>query len=156
MSRRTRRVVAVIALCVAAGAALGVGGYDAASSERGVDVDVADDEHAYLGINDSVSCSGDVTLLTNRFPEPITGGTVTATVHGGNLTVGGHRYTDDEQLTIGVGTNDDEDLGVGEVDPGGSLTVTVKSGTATEITIDVRVYGDGFDVSIDGRHVDVC
>lgn len=56
MSRRTRRVVALVALCVAASMALGVGSYSSVSAERSVSVSVVPPEEAYLGFGDDLQC----------------------------------------------------------------------------------------------------
>jgi uncharacterized membrane protein YdfJ with MMPL/SSD domain len=56
MSRRTRRVLALVALCVAASMALGVGSYSSVSAERSVSVSVVPPEEAYLGFDDRLRC----------------------------------------------------------------------------------------------------
>jgi len=56
MSRRTRRVVAVVALCVAISLSLGVGSYGSVSAERSVNVSVAPPEDAYLAFGDELQC----------------------------------------------------------------------------------------------------
>jgi hypothetical protein len=68
MSRR-RRIVALLALCVAASMALGVGGYSSVSAERNVTVAVAPPEAAYLGLAEELQCNtgGDDDLVRNQF-----------------------------------------------------------------------------------------
>ncbi|RCU48385.1 hypothetical protein DU504_14385 [Haloplanus salinus] len=56
MSRRTRRVVALVALCVAASMALGVGSYSSVSAERDVSVSVVAGDKAYLGLDEDLTC----------------------------------------------------------------------------------------------------
>ena len=59
MSRRTRRVVALVALCVAASMALGVGSYSSVSAERSVSV--VPSEEAYLAFAEEgeLQCGAD-------------------------------------------------------------------------------------------------
>ncbi|AXG07293.1 hypothetical protein DU500_13145 [Haloplanus rubicundus] len=56
MSRRTRRIVALVALCIAASMALGVGSYSSVSAERSVSVSVVPPEEAYLGFDENLRC----------------------------------------------------------------------------------------------------
>lgn len=68
MSRRTRRALALVALCVSTSMALGVGSYGSMSAERSVNVSVAPPEEAYLGVADELRCGTDGTdLVRNQF-----------------------------------------------------------------------------------------
>ena len=78
MSRRRRRIVAVLALCVAASMALGVGSYSSVSADRNVTVAVVADEDAYLAFGEELQCGmgnghGDnQQFIRNQFPENTT------------------------------------------------------------------------------------
>jgi hypothetical protein len=97
MSRRTRRVVALVALCVAASMALGVGSYSSASAERSVSVSVVDDDEAYLSFaeEDELQCGpgksagngGGQPFLYNRFTSDIDDIEVQITAIGGYVRV---------------------------------------------------------------------
>jgi hypothetical protein len=95
MSRRTRRVVALVALCVAASMALGVGSYSSVSAERSVSVTVVPPEEAYLGFDDDLQCSAGNSagngngqaFLHNRFAADIGDIEVQITALGGYVRV---------------------------------------------------------------------
>jgi len=95
MSRQRRRLVAVFALCVAVGLALGVGGYSTISPDRSVNVTVAEPSEAYLAFGERLQCGpgsagDDQTLVHNRLPENTTVEQIDITVQaiGGYARVG--------------------------------------------------------------------
>lgn len=56
MSRRRRRLAALLALCAVVSLSLGVGGYSSVSADRNVSVNVAPPEEAYLAFSDNLQC----------------------------------------------------------------------------------------------------
>jgi hypothetical protein len=144
MSRRTRRIVALIALCVAVSMALGVGGYSSASAERSVSVSVVDDESAYLGVPGGTLHCGRNTIFYNQFPEPVTGGHVGVTPNGDHLVlrhdgdfVEAH---EDQEVRIPI----EEDISAGK-----QFRIQLKpiNDSAHSVTIDIELNGSSFSVS---------
>ena len=152
MSRRTRRVVALVALCVAASMALGVGSYSSVSADRSVSVSVVGDKSAYLGVRGGTLHCGDNAVFHNQFSEPVTGGYVGVTPVGDDLVV---RHDGDfveahegEETTIPIGEN---------VSPGKPFKIQLKpiNNSADSVTLDIEVNGSGFSVSTtQSRYVD--
>lgn len=147
MSRRTRRVVALVALCVAASMALGVGSYSSVSAERSVSVSVVPSEEAYLGVPSTpLSCGNGVNnvLFVNQFSAPITDGHVDVTVNGGDLLVkrgnSFREYGNGDEFTMSVDEN---------VTPGRGYGLHLKpiNDSADSIALEIEVSGSGFDVS---------
>jgi len=156
MSRRTRRVVALVALCIAASMALGVGSYGSVSAERSVSVTAAPPEDAYLAFGDDLQCgmsggNGDNgAFVRNQF-----GGTTTierveveVTAIGGSVRVGtGGTAT---PLSSGASTRLTFD---GPYDPGDSASIQVKpprgnvSGADTLAVELVEATGSGVRVA---------
>lgn len=69
MSRRLRRLAAVLALCVVASMSFGVGGFSSVDGDRNVSVSVVEKEDAYLGVETLAagSCGNrDRLAVTNR------------------------------------------------------------------------------------------
>ena len=146
MSRRTRRVVALVALCVAASMALGVGSYSSVSAERSVSVTVVDDESAYLGVpGGTLQCEHEHnTLFYNQFPEPVTGGHVNITPKDGDLTIrhDGRVYDAHRGQEITLRVEE-------KVISGGQFEVQLRrvGGSADSVTVDIEVSGPTFNVS---------
>ncbi|WP_251343380.1 hypothetical protein [Haloplanus halophilus] len=148
MNRRTRRIVAVVALCTAASMALGVGGYSSVTADRSVNVAVADDGNAFLSIpGGEIRCTGgESVLLYNRFAGAVTGGTVEVDAVGGDIETRG--YDDEESFTVEVGT----------VDPGAPITFQPRetNGSAHTLELDVDIEGEGFSVSTNASRTIAC
>jgi len=120
-------------LLAAASLAGPTAGYDAASADRGLNVDVVDDDRADLGVatraTSRYGCGADVTV-TNRFATPIE----TVTIEGGHQ---GRR----PGFTHETATVDD-------LAPGETETVTVSLDKFAE-NPDVAVDADGESVAVD-------
>jgi len=118
-------LVGVAALAIA----IGTGGYTTTSAERSVNVAVADDDHAMLGVEQTVergNGSANLTVtVTNQFATDATPPTVT--VHVGDRTV---------DLTAS-----------GPLGPGEAATATFENVTCGE-SIEVEADGDGADVHL--------
>ncbi|GAB3322711.1 hypothetical protein [Haloplanus salinarum] len=137
MSRRRRRIVAVLALCVAASMALGVGGYSAASADRSVSVTVAEPSEAYLALDGSLQCGmgrgvgNNKGFVHNRFPENTTVERidVTVTAVDGYVRVG----TGGQAEQLGPGESADLTFW-GPYDSGDSAGIQVKPPTANNVS----------------------
>jgi hypothetical protein len=155
MSRRTRRVFAVLVICIAASMALGVGSYSSVSADRSVSVAVVENEDAYLGVPDStLRCGrGQNALFYNRLPAPVTGGHVRVTVGSGDLVVkdGGEfvEYGPGEEFTVDVTDN---------VTAGERFRIHLKptNGSARSITTHVDVRGPGISVTTSAERSVAC
>ncbi|GAB6860297.1 hypothetical protein ACFQL0_12855 [Haloplanus litoreus] len=136
----------MLALCVAASMALGVGSYSSASADRSVSVAVVEDEEAYIGIPDStLRCGrGQNALFYNRFPAPVTDGHVEVTVGDGDLVVkrddGFVEYYAGQEFTVPI----DENVTAGERF---RLHLKPTNESAESITARIEVRGTGFSVS---------
>ena len=155
MSRRTRRVLAMLALCLAASTALGVGSYSSVSADRSVSVAVVEDEDAYIGVPDStLRCGrGQNALFYNRFPAPVTDGHVRVTVGRGDLVVKHDgefvEYYPGEEFTVDVEDN---------VTAGERFRLHLKptNDSARSITTHVDVSGPGFSVTTTAERTVAC
>jgi hypothetical protein len=115
--------VAVLAVTV------GTGGYTTTSAERGVNVAVADDEHAMIGVEQTVATGNGTTELrvtvTNQFPSRVA-------LSAASVRVGGR--------TVGLTAS-------GTLGPGEAATATFENVTCGE-TIAIAAEGNGADVRL--------
>jgi hypothetical protein len=161
MSRRTRRVVALVALCVAASMALGVGSYSSVSAERSVSVSVVPPEEAYLGFDDDLQCGmggNNQAFVRNQFAgnTTIEYVTVEITAENGYVRVGtGGPAT---QLSPGASTHLTFE---GPYEPGEAASIQVKPphGNVTgadELSVElIEARGSGVRITEASRTYDV-
>jgi hypothetical protein len=85
-----RFIVLLAGALAVLGATLGTGGFSAVAADRSVDIQVVDDDRAYLGIEQNATTINDTTNLTvtvtNRFTERL--GRVTVTLSGEDESIG--------------------------------------------------------------------
>ena len=131
--RMLRLVSVLLVFTAAVGLVLGTAGFSATSADRGVAVNVVEDDEAYLGVDtegyDHVVADQETTVfeLENRF--------------------GGDLDAIEVRLTDGEGDVDHpEEIPVGETEP---VIVTPTCGTGDEITLEFGVFATDGGVSVD-------
>ncbi|WP_251330734.1 hypothetical protein [Haloplanus pelagicus] len=155
MSRRARHLVAILALCVAASSALGVGSYGSVTADRGLSVAIVDNDDAYIGFADDLQCGmghgvGDNgEFVRNQFvgETVIDRFVVRATAGGGEVRVGTggptHQLASGQSVTLTfVGPyrpGDGADIQVkpphGNVSGADSLTVRVLDAVGANVSV---------------------
>jgi hypothetical protein len=114
---------------------IGTGAFSSVEAERGVEVNVAKDENAYLGITQQREIVSDgeiVAQITNQFPAPLE---LTVTLDGSsgpltNITVAGESIETDssEQIYFDVG--------------GPPADIKVRCGDTGEATFSLKLSGE--------------
>lgn len=142
-----RALSVVLAFTAAVGLVFGTAGFTAMEADRGVDVNVTDDENAYLGYNETVT-------QTSTSHNNTT--TVTATVEAEYR----NRLTEDLTLTVtaeadGSSTEEPLDISKGEA-KSVEISRTCSPGEKIVFTFDATGSGSDVSVSLERRREVVC
>jgi len=156
MNRPLRLLSVLFAVGAVATLVLGAAGFTTVEANRTVDVAVVDDDEAYLGIPDTVSCDdNNQAVVTNRFATSVDIKAEIAVPAEDEDSI----RVNDREISDGETTEISEDA----IGPGEAMRVdfkpkVVNNSTRAPDTITIGVVearGDGIEATVDEREVDI-
>lgn len=124
---------------------IGTGAFSSVEAERGVEVNVVEDDEAYLGLEEGVSDQR-LIRVTNQFTASLTLTLAAAVQDSPNPVTVEYERGGNERVAIGIKTADSDDDGSDrvtvDIGPGEDLGITVSCEEAGTYRLEVSFHGD--------------